>query len=130
MAKDYMCKECEYNNNGWCSERKIQGLKNITLCEVIENKTKENVQDTFDNKSLSYKTLGTREMLYYIQRQIVGIDQNKAEDKWKALKEAMLGMEQKQQIDEQIFGIAIDYELDRDMIQTSKDISRYWKEHM
>jgi len=131
MAKDYMCKECEYNKNGWCTERKIQGLKDITTCDVKDKNIE--VKETSTKKkdiTPSYKTLGSREMLYYIQSQIVAIEQSNPEDKWKVLKQTMLGMEQKQQIDEHIFGIALDYIVDRDILESSKSISQYWMENL
>lgn len=33
MSKDYLCKNCIENNNGWCNKLKKQGLKQITSCE-------------------------------------------------------------------------------------------------
>lgn len=33
MAKDYLCKSCKENNNGWCNKLKKQGLKQVTSCE-------------------------------------------------------------------------------------------------
>ena len=30
--KDYLCKDCEHNNNGWCPIIERNGLKNITSC--------------------------------------------------------------------------------------------------
>lgn len=33
MSKDYLCKNCTENNNGWCNKLKKQGLKQITSCE-------------------------------------------------------------------------------------------------
>lgn len=33
MSKEYLCKDCEHNNNGWCKELKFNGLKKITECE-------------------------------------------------------------------------------------------------
>lgn len=39
MAKDYLCKNCIHNNNGWCNKLKKQGLKQITSCEEYKDKT-------------------------------------------------------------------------------------------
>ena len=33
MAKDYFCKDCDHNNNGWCERNKCQGLKDIKKCK-------------------------------------------------------------------------------------------------
>lgn len=32
--KNYLCKDCPYNNNGWCTQLKKQGLKDITICSI------------------------------------------------------------------------------------------------
>lgn len=34
MAKERLCTNCTYNNNGWCNKRKTnKGLKELTDCE-------------------------------------------------------------------------------------------------
>lgn len=34
MSKEKICKEREFNNNGWCNKRKTnKGLKDLTECE-------------------------------------------------------------------------------------------------
>lgn len=34
MAKERLCTNCAYNNNGWCNKRKTnKGLKELTDCE-------------------------------------------------------------------------------------------------
>lgn len=34
MAKERLCTNCTYNNNGWCNKRKTnKGLKDLTDCE-------------------------------------------------------------------------------------------------
>ena len=34
MAKERLCTNCTYNNNGWCNKRKTnKGLRDLTDCE-------------------------------------------------------------------------------------------------
>lgn len=40
MQKDYLCKDCLENNNGWCKKLKKQGLKQITSCDHHNNRLK------------------------------------------------------------------------------------------
>lgn len=97
MAKDYICKHCPYNNNGWCNIKKIQGLKNVLKCsdydnfvyknliiedaipeaskakflipEVEENNTKENdIEEKIDVQA--HKIFGKIEMYFNLQMQI------------------------------------------------------------
>lgn len=42
VKKEYYCKDCGYNNNGWCPKKKKNGLKNITAADCNE-KILENV---------------------------------------------------------------------------------------
>ena len=35
--KDYICKGCIYNNNGWCMKLKKNGLTKIQECEHVKN---------------------------------------------------------------------------------------------
>lgn len=37
MAKERLCTNCTYNNNGWCNKLKTnKGLKDLTNCEYRE----------------------------------------------------------------------------------------------
>lgn len=79
-TKDYLCKDCENNNNGWCLIQKRNGLKEIAYCnhkipkgfeiaKVIDNqnddilskanlsKQKEKEQDLNDLKKLLKENL-------------------------------------------------------------------------
>ena len=45
MAKERLCTNCTYNNNGWCNKRKTnKGLRDLTDCEYrkTENTVKLN----------------------------------------------------------------------------------------
>lgn len=138
MAKDYMCKNDKFYNNGWCNKRRIQGLKNVVEYEFKSEclglkevkKTSKLTQDKEAINTGSYKVFGARELSYHIQRQMLAIEGDKAEvDKYKALKEIMLGFEQRLVIDESIRGITTDYEINEDIVQASKNISKYWMEN-
>lgn len=157
MAKNYLCKDCEHNNNGWCKKKSIQGLKNITDCEFknnnieilgkikdIECKEYESNNLNFNDGSIipdhtkkeevdtgAYKVMGKREMFWNIQLQMLGIDEDSSiEDKYKALKQIMVNSEQTLLIDEKIWGIAMDYSIDEDVVEESKFISKKWKEEV
>lgn len=56
----YICKDCHYNHNGWCTERKCQGLKKIMDCNSYMPSTKEStpIADT----TVSNDTLERREL--------------------------------------------------------------------
>jgi hypothetical protein len=126
MSKNYLCKDCKDNNNGWCSSRKIQGLKNITNCPYFNNK---NIVIEEDEKldCSKYKQFGKREMFFTIQRQMLAIDQKHLiEDKYNTLKQTMVELEKLLQAEEGIHGIALDYSIDRDIYNNSKLISDTW----
>lgn len=124
MNKDYLCKDCEFNNNGWCKKRSIQGLKNITECEFKPSPTSIDDEE-FD--SGMYKQFGKREMFHAIQGQMLGIDRDESiEDKFKTLKQVMVNLEQMLQAEETIHGIAMEYSIDEDIHRDSMMISNDW----
>lgn len=124
MAKDYLCKDCEFNNNGWCKKRSIQGLKNIITCEFNPN-SPEVIAEVFDNGM--YKQFGKREMFHNIQMQMLGIDRDESiEDKFKVLKQVMVNLEQMLQAEENIVGVALNYSIDEDIHKDSIAISNEW----
>lgn len=124
MAKDYLCKDCEFNNNGWCKKRKIQGLKDIVVCEFKPSLT--SIEDEEFNSG-TYKQFGKREMFHNIQMQMIGIDRDETiEDKFKTLKQVMVNLEQMLQAEESIHGIAMEYSIDEDIYNDSRAISDEW----
>lgn len=36
---DYICKSCKFNNNGWCTKLKKNGLTKVTECEHLASET-------------------------------------------------------------------------------------------
>lgn len=44
--RDYLCKDCPNNNNGWCTVKKCQGLKSITECEHKDIRKSTDLIDT------------------------------------------------------------------------------------
>ena len=88
MAKDYLCKECPNNNNGWCTAKKMQGLKSVTSCEIKENMIPKNIDDDENNiNEFEYRCIGKREMLWTIQSQLLAIKRLNISDenKWNEL---------------------------------------------
>ncbi len=91
----YICLNCKHNNNGWCNERKMNGLKklNIYTCESFKSKEYAYSSTTNTDSLPKYEKqniiaanntmkkleeeellaignkLGQREMLFNIQRQ-------------------------------------------------------------
>lgn len=129
MAKDYFCKDCGENNNGWCKKRGIQGLKSITECADKPNNNPkiESSKDLKDVKDGAYKQFGKREMFYNIQRQMSAIEADSTiEDKFILVKQVMVSFETMLQIEEEIHGIALDYLIDQDIHEDSKKLSQKW----
>lgn len=81
MAKDYLCRDCYYNNNGWCKKKKMQGLKQVTHCSE-KPRAQQPEEPVFSNEELnddygfSYRLLGKRELYWSLQRNIVAIEQD------------------------------------------------------
>lgn len=42
--KDYICKSCKHNNNGWCLKLKKNGLTKIQECEHLQSNTFKKVK--------------------------------------------------------------------------------------
>lgn len=42
--KDYICKSCKYNNNGWCTKIKKDGLTKIQECGHLQSDTFKKVK--------------------------------------------------------------------------------------
>lgn len=53
--KNYLCKNCKYNNNGWCNKLSFNGLKKITDCEYykIDNCTESIISNTHTPLTIS-----------------------------------------------------------------------------
>jgi hypothetical protein len=128
MSKDYFCKDCLHNNNGWCKKRRIQGLKNITNCQekLTAHYEKIKPQEDKNSRPEAYKQFGKREMFHNIQRQMLAIDEDNGVDKYHSLKQIMVNLEKMLQVEERIHGIATDYLIDQDIIDSSKAISGHW----
>ena len=97
MAKDYFCKDCSNNNNGWCNVRKCQGLKAITFCahknmEVMQpikpkpvspSKTGQQLKKSaaaVDHAAIE-RVVGKIEAIWNIQRQAMAIMQQEPPEK-------------------------------------------------
>lgn len=152
MSK-YLCQDCKSNNNGWCTVRKCNGLKklNITSCNTFEDKNKIEFTNgssvtTIEGNSVrgkrsemllqevnvnteSYRVLGKREMLWKIQMQILGINSDEVvsyEDKYYALVGSIKSLGKHLEFEEELWEMdnIIDSEIDRDMVEYSRNINK------
>lgn len=134
MSKSYLCKDCPHNNNGWCTKRKIQGLKSITECEFRDKDEPVaiNVQTSSEkDKGFSieaYKNMAKRELFHNIQRQIIAIElKDDIEDKFEAIKTVMTSLEKMLSVNESLNGLALEFMIDGDILKESKAISHRWE---
>lgn len=135
MSKNYLCKTCKHNNNGWCTELKKQGLKNVSNCNSFKDKN-----DTVLNPNSStseeckdcekYRVLGKREMFYYFSRQVHAMEEshNMKNISIDELKELLINMEVSLNCDEKIIGIKTPTEVDKCIVNDSKSLINHWKE--
>lgn len=135
MSKNYLCKTCKHNNNGWCTELKKQGLKNVSNCDNFKDKN-----DTVSNPNSStskeckdcekYRVLGKREMFYYFSRQVHAMEEahNMKNISIDELKELLINMEVSLNCDEKIIGIKTPTEVDKCIVNDSKSLINHWKE--
>lgn len=125
MIKDYLCKECKENNNGWCKKRKIQGLKSITECDFfIKHHDEENLKETNIECAKLY---GKRELSYFLCKQIIALEnKGKSDLSIEELKEMMVTINQVLDVEEEMTGINIEYEVDKDIVNSNKRIIDSW----
>lgn len=140
MSKNYLCKKCKYNNNGWCNELKKQGLKSVTECssmslkdefidEKVTSKSTEDC-DIFGNtdKDLALRVYGKREMFYHLSCQIAGMEEKGLNSiSIDELKELFVNISKTLDIDEKIFGIETTCETDMHIVNSSKALINSWK---
>ena len=121
MAKNTLCIDCNYYNNGWCKKRKTnQGLKDLLDCEYNTNKKIENIE--------KYEVFGQREIFYYIQKNIDAIKEKTISKK--ELIKLMLAFEEIISSNEKLFGIYYKGEIDKDIVLDSKNLSKIWKQEI
>lgn len=153
---NYLCQDCKSNNNGWCTVRKCNGLKklNITSCNTYEDKNTielnngnkitpieakgevvrgkraelKMLDDKIENNNEAYRVLGKREMLWHIQSQIVGINEDNmdCEEKFRILVDCIKSLGTHLEFEEKLWEVEniLDSEIDRDMIEDSKYINK------
>lgn len=141
MSKNYLCKDCNYNNNGWCKKRKIQGLKSILECEfkdytneetegnLEENHTHINSTEEKEEADYTpYTIYGKREMLYNISMQVVGMEMQGVKTiQIDDLKQLLLSIGQVLDVEQQIFGINTNYIVEEDVVNNCKKLFDNWK---
>lgn len=134
MSKDYLCKDCEYNNNGWCKKKEFNGLKKITECndKKVEGCLSEQGKQEYNSEVdklyedvnyKGYKNMGKREIFYTIQQQL---DAMKNTDTVLTVKQIMVNLEKLLLIGEKVHGIETEYIIDEDIIEDSQLISDMW----
>lgn len=51
MAKERLCTNCTYNNNGWCNKRKTnKGLRELTNCEYRKTESTVKLKKFLEQK--------------------------------------------------------------------------------
>lgn len=130
MSKNYLCKDCDHNNNGWCNKLRKQGLKDITECE---SKTVNGIDlNTSLNSNTEdftpHRVYGKIEMLNTICRQIIAIESDgKTEISLDKLKSLLVNLNTTLEVDSKIFGVSITDEMDKAIIESNKAIIKEWK---
>lgn len=143
MSKDYLCKRCKYNNNGWCNELKKQGLKSVTECssislkeEFLDEKAKSNSDKDYDifgktKTDVAHRVYGKREMFYHLSCQIAGMEEKGLDSiSINELKELFINISKTLDIDEKIFGIETTCETDIYIVNSSKALINSWKNNL
>ena len=128
----YLCKDCDFNNNGWCNKRKMQKLKEVKECTFKEV---EGVQVYGNQESLekednseAYKNFGRRDFFYNMQRQIIAMElKGETSISLDELKLLMVGLDQTLKISEALSGIKFDYMIDQDIFNNSNKIIEKWE---
>lgn len=120
MSKNYLCKECKYNNNGWCTKRKIQGLKNITECYIITEDTNKEID------YMPYKTYAQREIFFHICSNIEAMSKENDVINTKELKDVMLSFDKILKVNEKLFGMETEYEVEKEIINRCNNLINKW----
>lgn len=148
MAKDYLCKDCEHNNNGWCKKHSKQGLKNITECEdkvqkgaTLKEITKKALENDAEWKpatkeieeidTMPYKVFGKVEMLNTTMMQVIGMEnQGKTSISISELKSLLVNLADMISIEEQIHGVKTDCMIDGDILRNKHALTEKWRKEI
>lgn len=147
MSKNYLCKNCKHNNNGWCNLLKKQGLKNITECDSLSTKEENTVNNSSSNittnedksydffgktdTDVAHRVYGKREMFYHLSRQVLGMEnQGLTNVSIDELKSLFVNLHNSLLMDEKIFGIEITCETDDIIVSNSKELISKWKNEL
>lgn len=122
----YICENCLSNNHGWCTIKKCNGLKKMNLqsCDTYQNINAEFKAEESINTQ-GYRVLGKREMLWHIQTQILGINQDNnlcEQDKYKELVRCIKILGEHLNFEENLWNMEsiVDSMIDEDMIKSSR----------
>ena len=129
MSKDYFCKDCDNNNNGWCKKHKFNGIKKIIECDdkavngIMLIHQKDDEDSKISELHERYKNVGAREIFNNIQMQLCAM---KNSDTVFTVKQIMVNLEKILVLNENIHGIQPEFIIDQDIINNSKNISAIW----
>lgn len=101
------CKECNFNNNGWCKKYKMQKPKAIVRCEDDKK------DDEKECENETYVVNGKMQQFSNIVRQIDA----KPECCTDEFKEVLKTLYRDLEINIKIHGIALDYETDKMILE-------------
>lgn len=130
-SKSYLCKDCEHNNYGWCKKKKRQNLKSVTSCEYKGGKA--DIEAIFKTKYSheAHKVLGKREMFLHVCLQILAMERKgKNSVSLDELKKILISTNEMLNVDETVHGVALDYLIDGDIVNSSKSIVEQWEEKL
>ena len=103
-------------------KRKIQGLKNITICDFINKDTDEK-----DIDHSPYKTYAQREIFFHICSNIEAMSKDKTMIDVKELKSVMLSFDKILKVNEKVFGMQTEYEVERNIIDNCIVLMNKWE---
>ena len=110
------CKKCNFNNNGWCKKYKMQKPKAIVKCEEDKN------DDKIECCNEKYIVNGKMQQFSNIIRQI----EANPECCTNEFKEVLKTLYNDLEINIKIHGIALDYEMDKILLEDLRYRMRQW----
>ncbi|MGG7144915.1 hypothetical protein ACQPVP_15850 [Clostridium nigeriense] len=74
MAKERLCTNCTYNNNGWCNKRKTnKGLKDLSNCEYRKTNNLAKLQSYYEQKKWEYENIDNEHNIFN-QGSLIGLE--------------------------------------------------------
>lgn len=113
------CKECDFNNNGWCKKYKMQKPKAIIECE--KESVEENVNDEQCNNE-KYINNGKMQQFSRIIRQIDASSESCTDD----FKQVLKTLYRQLELEIKLHGISLDYETDKMLLEDLRYRMNKW----